>query len=61
MSKKIFHSILLVAVAVLLADMVIVMGCLYDYFQSVQEQQLKDELRLAAYGVEERGNPILKN
>ena len=60
MSKKIFHSILLVAVAVLLADMVIVMGCLYDYFQSAQEQQLKDELRLAAYGVEERGESYLE-
>ena len=60
MTKKIFHSILLVVVAVLLADMVIVMGCLYNYFQSVQEQQLKDELRLAAYGVEERGGAYLE-
>ena len=38
----------------------IVMGCLYDYFQSVQEQQLKDELRLAAYGVEESGESYLE-
>lgn len=60
MNKKIFHSILLVAAAVLLADMVIVMGCLYNYFQSVQEQQLKDELRLAAYGVEENGESYLE-
>lgn len=60
MSKKIFHSILWVAAAVLLADMIIVMGCLYNYFQSVQEQQLKDELRLAAYGVEENGESYLE-
>lgn len=60
MTKKIFRSILLAAAAVLLADMVIVMGCLYHYFQSVQEQQLKDELRLAAYGVEENGRSYLE-
>ena len=60
MTKKIFRSILLIAAAVLLANMIIVMGCLYEYFQSVQEQQLKDELRLAAYGVEEIGQEYLE-
>jgi len=60
MSKKIFRSILLVVLAVLLADLVIVMGCLYDYFRTVQENQLKDELRLAAYAVEESGRDYLE-
>lgn len=60
MSKKIFRAILLVAAAVLLASLVIVMGCLYDYFVSVQENQLKDELRLAAYAVEESGQDYLE-
>lgn len=41
MTKRIFRSILCVAAAVLLANLVIVMGCLYDYFGSVQEAQLK--------------------
>ena len=50
MTKKIFRSILCAASAVLLASLIIVMGCLYDYFGTVQEKQLKDELRLAAYG-----------
>lgn len=59
MSEKIFRSILLAASAVLLASLVIVMGCLYDYFVSVQEEQLKDELRLAAYAVEESGQGYL--
>jgi len=59
MSKKIFRSILLVASAVLLASLFIVMGCLYDYFQAVQENQLRDELRLAAYAVEESGQDYL--
>lgn len=60
MAEKIFRSILLIAAAVLLANLVIVMGCLYDYFESVQEQQLKDELRLAACGVEENGQGYLE-
>ena len=61
MTKKIFRSILCVAAAVLLANLVIVMGCLYDYFGSVQETQLKDELRLAAYAVEENGQDYLEH
>lgn len=61
MTKKIFRSILSVAAAVLLANLVIVMGCLYDYFGSVQETQLKDELRLAAYAVEENGQDYLEH
>ncbi|MCM1214634.1 MAG: ATP-binding protein [Lachnospiraceae bacterium] len=59
MTKKIFRSIILVAAAVLLANLVIVMGCLYDYYRTVQENQLKDELRLAAYAVEENGQSYL--
>ena len=40
MTKKIFRSFMLSAVAVLLAGVVIVMTCLYSYFASVQESQL---------------------
>ena len=60
MTKKIFHSILLAAVSVLLASLVIVMGCLYDYYKNVQEKQLRDELRLASYGVEAGGSAYLE-
>ena len=60
MTKKIFRSILCVASAVLLASLMIVMGCLYDYFGAVQEKQLKDELRLAAYAVEADGQDYLE-
>ena len=55
MTKKIFRSILLAAVSVLLASLVIIMGCLYDYYKNVQEKQMRDELRLASYGVEAGG------
>ncbi len=60
MTKRIFRSILLAAAAVLVASLVIVMGCLYEYFGTVQEQRLKDELRLAAHGVEESGQHYLE-
>ena len=60
MSKKIFRSILAVAAAVLLANLVIILGCLYRYFGDVQANQLKDELRLAAYAVEENGLAYLE-
>ena len=60
MTRKIFRSTLMVAAAVLAASLVIVLGCLYDYFGAVQENQLKDKLRLAACGVEESGQDYLK-
>lgn len=55
MSRKIFRSVFLVAGVVLLASLVIIMGCLYDYFGTLQENQLTDEAALAAAGVEEDG------
>ena len=60
MSRKIFRSTLTIAAAVLLASLVIILGCLYDYFGTVQAGQLKDELRLAAYAVEESGQAYLE-
>ena len=60
MTKKIFRSILLAAVSVLLASLVIIMGCLYNYYKGVQEKQLRDELRLASYGVETGGSDYLE-
>lgn len=60
MTKKIFQSIMFAAMAVLLASILIIMGCLYDYFTGVQEQQLEDELSLAMVGVENSGEAYLK-
>ena len=60
MTKKIFRAILLAAVSVLLASLVIILGCLYDYYRAVQEKQLQDELRLASYGVEAGGSGYLE-
>ena len=60
MTKKIFRSIVLVAVCVLLCSLLIIMGCLYDYFGGVQERQLEDELALAQTGVECSGKTYLE-
>ena len=61
MTKKIFHSILLVAGAVLLASLLFIMGCLYEYFGSVEKKQLCDELELASVAVEGGGEDYLSS
>ena len=55
MTKKIFRSIFLVALAVLLCCLVLIMGVLYDYFTGLQLSQLRTQTALAARGVEENG------
>ena len=60
MTKKIFKSILIVAGTVLLASIVIIMGCLYEYFSNIQKDKLADELDIAASAVELYGTDYLK-
>ena len=60
MTKRIFRATLLVGVAVLIASLTLVMGALYSYFGRVQESQLRDELSLAAVGVEQNGMDYLE-
>ena len=60
MSKKIFRSALVIAATVLLGSFAVILGCLYDYFGTVQMNQLKDELRLAACAVEQGGQAYLE-
>ena len=60
MTSKIFKSILSVAIAVLVASLVIIIGVLYPYFGNVQESQLKDELSLAADATEQLGERYLE-
>ena len=61
MTSKIFRSTVFVAVVVLLCSLGIVMGVLYNHFNDVQVQQLKDELSLAVTGTEQYGNAFLEN
>ena len=60
MTKKIYRAIVLAAAAVLLASLIIIMGCLYGYFGGVQETMLKDQLTIAAAGVEDEGLTFLE-
>ena len=55
MTKRIFRSICLVALAVLIACLVLILGFLYGYFNEVQHDQLKIQTDLAARGVEQSG------
>ena len=61
MTSKIFKSILTVAIAVLLASLVVIIGALYPYFGGVQEAQLRDELSIAAEAPEPLGESYLRN
>ena len=60
MTKKIFKSILSVALVILLSSLVMIIGVLYDYFRSVQKNQLRTELAFAAEGVEDGGVSYLE-
>ena len=61
MTGKIFRSTIFVAAVVLICSLAIVFGVVYDYFDSEQVSRLKDELRLAAVGMEETGAEFLRN
>ena len=61
MTKRIFRSILLVALGVFLASVVLIMGVLYGYFNNIQQSQLKSEIDLAAQGLELSGMDYFQN
>ena len=59
MTKKIFSSIILTAACVLLASMITIVGFLRDYFGGIEESGLREELGIAAVGVEDEGTDYL--
>lgn len=50
MTKRIFRSICLVALAVLVATVALIMGVLYGYFTDMQHDQLKMQNRAGSAG-----------
>ena len=60
MTKRIFHSIFVVALAVFLASLTLIMGALYSYFSQVQRTQLKNQTALAAQAVSHEGLDYLE-
>ena len=61
MTKKIFRSVFLVAMVVFLSCLALIMGVLYQYYTTQQENQLHSELMFAASGVENGGMDYLKH
>lgn len=61
MTKKIFRSIVFVAVVTLAASLIFIFGVVYDYFSYVQQNQLKSEMMLAVKAVEEGGISYLQS
>ena len=61
MIKKIFRSIITVAMVVLLASLFIASSFLYDYFNKSQVTQLKEELSLVATNVDKVGTEYFDN
>ena len=55
MTKRIFRSICITAITVLLATLILIMGVLHDYFSRVQNEQLSDQADLAARGMAGQG------
>ena len=55
MTKRIFRAILTVALSVLAAALVMILGALYSHFANVQFSQLREETALAAHAVENEG------
>ncbi|MGI6742266.1 MAG: sensor histidine kinase [Eubacteriales bacterium] len=51
MSSKIFKAIWLVAIIILIASVIFIMGISYDYLTNVQENQLRNKVELASQGV----------
>ena len=55
MTKRVFRSIFLASLAVLLAAVVLILGALYTYFSDVQAEQLRLQTALAAHALEREG------
>lgn len=55
MSRKIFKAIWIVAISVFLASLAFIMGISYNYFSTLQMNQLRSETELAAQGVTHSG------
>ncbi len=55
MTKRVFRSIFLASLAVLLATLALILGALYTYFSDVQAEQLRLQTALVAHALEREG------
>ena len=61
MTKRIFHSICLVAMVVLVASLILIMGLTFRYYSQLQQKQLRTETALVSQAVEVGGLSYLQN
>ncbi len=61
MTKRIFRSMSLLAIIVLLAGTFVVMATLYGYATDIQQEEMSAQLRLASRGVEQSGASYLND
>lgn len=61
MTKRIFRSICLVALVVLVASLSLIMGITYQYYSQLQQNQLRTETALVSQAVETGGISYLEN
>ena len=61
MTSKIFRSITIVAMTVLLASLVLATSFLHSYFNQTQVEQLKEELSIVAVSVDNAGKEYFNN
>lgn len=60
MKKRIFWSICISTIVILLSVLIIIMIVLYDYFSDIQHRQLKNQTLLAAQAVDDEGLEYLE-
>lgn len=61
MTSRIFKAIFSVALAVLLACLVFILGILFDYYGNRITQELRNESAFIAQGIEQDGSRYLEN
>ena len=61
MTKRIFRSICLVALVVLVASLILIMGITYTHYSKLQQNQLRTETSLVSQAVEVGGLAYLQN
>ena len=55
MTKRIYKAICAAAMGVFVVTLLLIMGVLYNYFSSVQQNQLRSETALAVQGAQKLG------
>ena len=61
MTKRIFRTIIAVALVVLLASLVLIAGALYSYFNTIQFHRLQEETALIAQNLTREGSDYFQN